>query len=293
MTDYQPCNTSPHGGRDVHDIEMCLPEGPRFADAKSTDGLLEATSQSAREGTSKSPREDNSPKEPAAGAAPAAASEEDFDSKGLDCLWHRASWLIALLMLQSTSSFVLKRFQLLVQLHPAVVFYLTMLVGAGGNAGAQSTILSIRKLAVNAASMRDGSLWAEVMRTEARSGVFLALLLGLISLVRCVMFQTGGYECLAIGLSMLAIVFSSTIVGAAFPLLLHRLGVDPAHAGAAIQVTMDIMGVSATCIVSCWVLGVPFSGDASLVAIGDSHREILRHAVHNATRTLATAHLAK
>lgn len=277
MGDYRPCRGHEDG---TSDLEMARGQDEP---TKSHNDSLENPTQTPC-GPAKDGCDDEKPH--------SSGSCEANEAQSLECIWHRASWLIVLLMLQSTSSFVLKRFQLLVQLHPAVVFYLTMLVGAGGNAGAQSTILSIRKLTLNAKTMTDSQMWRDIMRTEARSGVLLAVLLGGISLIRCTMFQTGGQECLAIGLSMLAIVFSSTIVGAAFPLLLHRLGVDPAHAGAAIQVTMDIMGVSATCIVSCWVLGVPFSGDASLVELGDSHREVLRRALENATRTLNGTHVA-
>lgn len=65
-------------------------------------------------------------------------SEEDIES--LNQFWPRARWLLGLLFLQSTSSFILKGFQSLIEKHPSIVFFLTMLVGAGGNAGSQSVV---------------------------------------------------------------------------------------------------------------------------------------------------------
>ena len=55
-------------------------------------------------------------------------------------------WLLGLLVLQSMSSFVLDSYQELLRNHLVVTLFLTMLVGAGGNAGNQSAIKVIRGL---------------------------------------------------------------------------------------------------------------------------------------------------
>jgi hypothetical protein len=52
----------------------------------------------------------------------------------------RAGWLVGLLILQSMSSFILARNERLLQEHVIIVRYLTMLVGAGGNAGNQASV---------------------------------------------------------------------------------------------------------------------------------------------------------
>merc|ERR1711971_1465868 len=90
-------------------------------------------------------------------------------------------------------------------------------------------------------------------------GFYLSIVLCFASLLRCIIFHLEWHECCAICISMLCIVFCSTLIGSALPLILQRFNIDPAHAGAAIQVVMDISGVSLTCIVSCLVLGVPLS----------------------------------
>ena len=58
----------------------------------------------------------------------------------------RRRWLLGLLVLQSTSSMVLDLYQDLLRNHLVVTLFLTMLVGAGGNAGNQSAIKVIRGL---------------------------------------------------------------------------------------------------------------------------------------------------
>lgn len=174
-------------------------------------------------------------------------------------------------MFQSTSSVILEHFEALVRSHPIVIYFLTMLVGAGGNAGSQSTVLVVRQLAVAAARgespLRGGPAVHHILGTQVSVGARLALVLFVASYVRCVCFQVRGAECLAICLSMLAITFVSTVVGASLPLLLNRLGFDPAHAQAAIQVVMDILGVTLTCVISCTVLGVQVSKNTPLAPI--------------------------
>jgi len=188
---------------------------------------------------------------------------EEADLASLHKFWHRAGWLVLLLMCQSTSSVILEHFELLIKSHPVVIYFLTMLVGAGGNAGGQSTVLVVRRLAlatVNGRAHGDPGLSVRrIVGSELSVGAQLAVVLCGASFLRCIVFQVRGVECLAICLSMLVIVFTSTLVGAALPLLLRKLNVDPAHAGATIQVVMDISGVTLTCVVSCLVLGLPLS----------------------------------
>jgi hypothetical protein len=52
----------------------------------------------------------------------------------------RAGWLVGLLCLQSMSSFIISRNETLLQEHIVIVQFLTMLVGAGGNAGNQASV---------------------------------------------------------------------------------------------------------------------------------------------------------
>lgn len=52
----------------------------------------------------------------------------------------RAGWLVGLLVLQSMSSFIIQRNESMLQKHLVIVRFLTMLVGAGGNAGNQASV---------------------------------------------------------------------------------------------------------------------------------------------------------
>jgi hypothetical protein len=57
-----------------------------------------------------------------------------------DAVRDRAYWLVGLLAAQSCSGFILARNEELLQNHPEIIFFLTMLIGAGGNAGNQASV---------------------------------------------------------------------------------------------------------------------------------------------------------
>ena len=89
-----------------------------------------------------------------------------------ESLRSRATWLIGLLIAQSASSFILADNENLLATHPTVIFFLTMLVGAGGNAGNQASVRLIRGLATGEVNgSREQTL--EIFANEAR--VALAL----------------------------------------------------------------------------------------------------------------------
>lgn len=80
------------------------------------------------------------------GLGNSSVEEELKPSESLSRFKHRFGWLVGLLMAQSLSSFILKGFERLIVERPIVILFLTMLIGAGGNAGSQSTVLAIRAI---------------------------------------------------------------------------------------------------------------------------------------------------
>jgi len=167
----------------------------------------------------------------------------------LVCLADRTGWLTGLLVLQSVSSFIIARHQDYLS-HGVIVQFLTMLVGAGGNAGNQTAVQAIRALAVG--QLHDlRSYWTK----ECLLGLATALVLGVVGYIRAAAFGVSFAECVAISTSLICIVFTSTVLGSALPSFLRYIELDPAHASTTIQVIMDIVGVSITMQVCHLVLG--------------------------------------
>eukprot|EP01041_Mallomonas_annulata_P010768 gene10768-22492_t len=166
-------------------------------------------------------------------------------------LYDRAIWLVGLLVLQSCSSIILSSNEMLLKKHPVIIFFLTMLVGAGGNAGNQSAVRVIRGIAVGA--INEKNKWPFFVR-ELRMAVSLSILLGMTGFLRAVISRVSMIETLTITFALMTIVFISVVLGAILPLILQSLNIDPAHSSTTIQVIMDILGVLITCTVSTFVL---------------------------------------
>lgn len=166
-------------------------------------------------------------------------------------LFERASWLSGLLILQSFSTLILASNQLILEKHPTVIYFLTALVGAGGNAGNQASVRVIRGLALK--TLTPNTIRSFLTR-EAFMAVLLALSVGLIGFVRAMLSPCSMPELVAVVISLMAIVFISVFVGAILPLFLNALRVDPAHAATSVQVIMDICGVFVTLVVTKFLL---------------------------------------
>lgn len=72
--------------------------------------------------------------------------------------------------------------------------------------------------------------------------VALSAILSIAGFLRATLFHTPFPETMAVTFALSMIVFSSICLGAVLPLLLQKLGVDPAHSSTTIQVVMDILG---------------------------------------------------
>lgn len=152
----------------------------------------------------------------------------------ISAVTERGSWLIFLLIFQSFSSFILVANESLLASHPDIIFFLTMLVGAGGNAGNQAAVRVIRGLAT-------GNITARTRYKFLRSEILMALALcssvGFVGFLRAVLsFRTSTMETVAITVALVAIIFISVVLGSMLPFALQYFKFDPAHSSTSIQV---------------------------------------------------------
>jgi len=164
----------------------------------------------------------------------------------------RALWLIGLLILQSGSSFILSANDTLLKNHIELVHFLTMLVGAGGNAGNQASVRVIRDMALG--RLNSNQNIRNFLNVELKMALSLSFILTITGIIRAAIFFVPGSETIAIACSLWMIVVTSIFIGALLPFLMKFLRIDPAHSCTTIQVLMDIMGVALTCAVSTVVL---------------------------------------
>ena len=94
--------------------------------------------------------------------------------------------------------------------------------------------------------------WWRVARRELTSGLLLGVALGLLSILRVVGGHLVGLEpsgevarfTATIAFSLVGVVLLGTLAGSMLPLLLQRLGLDPASASAPLVATLvDVAGI--------------------------------------------------
>lgn len=186
-------------------------------------------------------------------------SAADSTQTFLRSLADRTGWLIGLLVFQSLSSFILKSNEDLLQRFPTIVYFLTMLVGAGGNAGNQATVRVIRGLALGSLTVKNSGWY---VAKETAASLLIGLVVGVAGLLRVYYFSAvDWHESIAIALALVSIVVSSIVIGTVLPLLFQIIGIDPAHSSTTIQVIMDISGVLVTCLITSCLLDTSPSND--------------------------------
>ncbi len=148
----------------------------------------------------------------------------------------RIGWLLLLFVAETLTGTVLRAFESELAAVVALSFFIPLLIGTGGNTGAQTVSTIIRGLALKEIVPRD--LWRVVLR-ELRSGLIIGLLLGTVAFFRTTLW--GGLDlkfCLVIGLTILAVCTWANTIGALIPMLAQRLKIDPAVVSAPLITTL-------------------------------------------------------
>jgi len=190
----------------------------------------------------------------AAGAVQAGDEDDYFQSNLFTVARRRVVWLLVLLLANSGTAAVIASMDDV--LHKVVVLaaFIPLLIGTGGNVGAQSSTVVIRGLS----TQRIQSLgpWAAIWR-EAVAGALLGLLMILVVIPWAAYVSHWNWlVAWAAGLSLVAITTLAATAGATLPLLFERLGLDPALMSAPfIATATDVAGVFIYLRTASWLLG--------------------------------------
>ncbi|MBX6331714.1 MAG: magnesium transporter [Gemmatimonadaceae bacterium] len=153
----------------------------------------------------------------------------------------RGGWLILLFVEEMFTGTALRHYQATLESAIALMFFVPLIISSGGNSGSQSATLITRALAVGDVRLRD--TWRVIIR-ELGQGIALGAFLGAIGLVRALMWGNGSHIAAVVGLTLLFVVLTGTLVGALLPLLLTRLGFDPAIASSPFVASfVDVAGI--------------------------------------------------
>jgi magnesium transporter len=130
-----------------------------------------------------------------------------------------------------------------------LALFVPLIISSGGNSGSQAATLVIRALALGEVGISD---WWRVMRREILAGLTLGAILGSIGFLRITVWSAFSsiYDphpyliALTVALSLVGVVLWGTLTGSLLPILMRRLGFDPAASSAPFVATLvDVTGL--------------------------------------------------
>jgi magnesium transporter len=117
---------------------------------------------------------------------------------------------------------------------------LPVVAGQSGNAGAQALAVTMRGLALREIT---GRQWLSVLIKELKVGIINGTAIAITTSIGVYFWSRSMGLALVIGLSMILAMIAAGIAGASVPIVLTRLGQDPATASSIILTTVtDIAG---------------------------------------------------
>jgi magnesium transporter len=161
----------------------------------------------------------------------------------------RIVWLIVLFLGEMLTATAMGYFEDEIAKAVVLATFIPLIISSGGNTGSQASTLIIQAMALGEITISD---WWRVMRREILSGILLGSVLGLIGFIRLEVWngifntygEYGTQIGLAVGFSLLCVVLWGTVTGSMLPIILKKLGADPATSSAPFVATLvDVTGL--------------------------------------------------
>src|SRR5216110_1888490 len=161
----------------------------------------------------------------------------------------RAGWLSALFIGEMLTATAKGHFEAEIARAVILALFVPLIISSGGNSGSQASTLVVRALALGEVKLRD---WWRVVRREIGAGMWLGTVLAAIGFARILLWQGLFHPygehyllvALTVAASLIGVVMWGTIAGSMLPLVLRRIGFDPASASAPFVATLvDVSGL--------------------------------------------------
>lgn len=178
-----------------------------------------------------------------------ALDEPYLDISLLKLVKKRIGWLIILFLGEMLTATAMGYFEGQIAKAVVLALFVPLIISSGGNSGSQASTLIIQAMALGEVTISD---WWRVMKRELISGFLLGLSLGIIGFIRIfvvAMFSSiYGPHWLAVAFTvsfaLVGIVLWGSLAGSMLPLLLKKLGLDPATSSAPFVATLvDVTGL--------------------------------------------------
>jgi magnesium transporter len=165
----------------------------------------------------------------------------------------RVVWLLFLIVAATLTVSVLQLFENSLEAVTALALFIPLLVGTGGNVGAQAATSAVRALAIGEVRPSDAM---RVAWRESAVGLFLGLVLGALAFVAG-WLVAGIPVGITVGVAVVLVCIWAATIGSLMPLMARALKIDPAVISAPLVTTLvDATGLVIYFVVAGVVLGI-------------------------------------
>lgn len=161
-------------------------------------------------------------------------SDKPYSRTSVVDMWkNRIPWLMFLMLSATFTSMILTSFEEALAVVPVLVAFIPMLMGTGGNSGAQASTAVIRSLSIGDTEPRDA---LRVMWKEWRVSILCGLTLAVVNFIKMLLLDGMLLHnesititvAATVSISVVFIVMFAKVVGCTLPILAEKIGVDPA-----------------------------------------------------------------
>lgn len=197
------------------------------------------------------------------GIMPSENDEEYMATSSFHHFKKRVVWLVSLAAIGIISGMIINEYQGVLENFIILAMYMPMMAATGGNTGSQAATVVIRAISLGEIEDKD---WFKIIFKELKISFMLSLCVAGLTYLKIAFLSfhallpsgiTMGQIGLIISLAIAIQVISSAIIGAGLPLIVRRMGGDPAVvASPAITTIVDITGLLIYFTVASLTLGI-------------------------------------
>jgi magnesium transporter len=168
------------------------------------------------------------------------SEDEELSGNWIEAVKSRLPWLILNLGTAFLASAVVRYFEPTLKSIAVLSAYMTIIAGMGGNAATQALAVTVRRISLY--DLTDNQAYRTVLK-EFTVGLINGAVTGLIVFIFALTFDKNPLLGVVIFLAMTGNLLIAGITGAGIPLMLKRVGIDPAIASSIIITTFtDVFG---------------------------------------------------
>lgn len=197
------------------------------------------------------------------GIMPSENDDEYMNTSSFHHFKKRVVWLVSLAAIGIISGMIINEYQGVLEHFIILAMYMPMMAATGGNTGSQAATVVIRALSLGEVTDEE---WLKIIFKEIKISLMLSICVAALTFFKIAYLSfnshlppgfTLGYIGMTISVAIAIQVITSAVLGAGLPLIVRRLGGDPAVvASPAITTIVDITGLLIYFTVASATLGI-------------------------------------